>query len=104
MVAPQTFLGPGAALTEHYRRIGESGEVPVILQDFPPVNGVVMSPQQMPEFVEAVASITTIKLEETSKPSRTSQILGIVGKRATVLEVSVASTCSTSCEVVPGGP
>jgi 4-hydroxy-tetrahydrodipicolinate synthase len=85
MVAPPTFVGPGVALTEHYRTIGESVGIPVILQDFPPVNGVVMSPKQMAELVETVPQVTTIKLEDTPTPARTSQTLELVGERATVV-------------------
>lgn len=85
MVAPPTFVGPGDALTEHYRTIGESIGIPIVLQDFPPVNGVAMSPRQMADLVEEVPSITTVKLEDTPTPVRTAQTLGLLGKRATIL-------------------
>lgn len=85
MIAPPTFLQPGPALTEHFRRIGEAISIPIILQDYPPVNGVIMSPQAMAELVTAVPAITTIKLEGTPTPQRTAQTLALTGDRVTVL-------------------
>jgi len=85
MIAPPTFLQPGPALTEHFKRIGEAISIPIILQDYPPVNGVIMSPQAMAELVTAVPAITTIKLEGTPTPQRTAQTLALTGDRVTVL-------------------
>lgn len=85
MIAPPTFLQPGSGLTEHLKRIGEAISIPIILQDYPPVNGVTMSPQAMAELVRAVPAITTIKLEGTPTPQRTAQTLALTGDRATVL-------------------
>jgi 4-hydroxy-tetrahydrodipicolinate synthase len=85
MIAPPAFLAPGPALTEHLRRVGDAIGVPIVLQDFPPVNGVTMSPAAMAALVEAVPAITTIKLEGTPTPQRTAQTLALVGGRATVL-------------------
>jgi len=85
MIAPPTFLQPGPALTEHFKRIGEAISIPIILQDYPPVNGVIMSPPAMAELVTAVPAITTIKLEGTPTPQRTAQTLALTGDRVTVL-------------------
>ncbi len=85
MIAPPTFLQPGPALTEHLRRVAQAITLPVILQDFPPVNGVTMSPAAMAALVETVPAITTIKLEGTPTPQRTAQVLELVQDRATVL-------------------
>lgn len=85
MIAPPTFLQPGPALTEHFRRIGEALSIPIILQDYPPVNGVTMSPQAMAGLAAAVPSITTIKLEGTPTPQRTAQTLALTGARTSVL-------------------
>ena len=85
MVAPPTFLAPGPALTEHYQRLGEAIDIPIVLQDFPPVNGVTLTPRAMAELVEAVSRITTIKLEDPPTPQRVAQTLTLVGERATVV-------------------
>jgi len=85
MIAPPAFLQPGPGLTEHLTRIGEAISIPIVLQDYPPVNGVTMSPRAMAELVAAVPAITTIKLEGTPTPQRTAQTLALTGDRATVL-------------------
>lgn len=85
MVAPPTFSQPGPGLTEHFRRIGQSIGIPIILQDYPPVNGVTLSPRAMADLVEAVPSITTIKLEDPPTPQRIAQTLALIGSRATIV-------------------
>ena len=85
MIAPPTFLQPGSGLTEHLRRIADAISIPIVLQDYPPVNGVTMSPQAMAELARAVPAITTIKLEGTPTPQRTAQTLALTGDRVTVL-------------------
>jgi 4-hydroxy-tetrahydrodipicolinate synthase len=85
MIAPPAFLQPGPALTEHFRSIASAVEIPIVLQDFPPVNGVTMSPRAMADLVEAVPAITTIKLEDVPTPQRTAQTLALTGDRVTIV-------------------
>jgi 4-hydroxy-tetrahydrodipicolinate synthase len=85
MIAPPAFLQPGAALTEHFRRIASAVKIPIVLQDFPPVNGVTMSPRAMADLVDAVPAITTIKLEDVPTPQRTAQTLALTGDRITIV-------------------
>jgi 4-hydroxy-tetrahydrodipicolinate synthase len=85
MVAPPTFSQPGPGLIEHFRRLGESVSIPIILQDFPPVNGVMLSPRAMADLVEAVPSITTIKLEDPPTPQRIAQTLALLDGRASIV-------------------
>ncbi len=73
MIAPPNFSKVGKGLIEHYRRIGAEGGLPIVLQDYPPVNGVSMSPQFMAEMVAAVPEIVTIKLEDIPTASRIRQ-------------------------------
>ncbi len=73
MIAPPNFSKIGKGLIEHYRRIGAEGGLPIVLQDYPPVNGVSMSPQFMAEMVAAVPEIVTIKLEDIPTASRMRQ-------------------------------
>lgn len=85
MVAPPTFLQPGPQLTRHLQRVGDAAGLPIVLQDYPPVNGVTMSPRDMAALAEAVPAITTIKLEGVPTPLRTAQTLSLTGERVTVL-------------------
>ena len=86
MIAPPTFVQPGPGLTDHYRRIAEATSLPIVLQDFPPVNGVSMSPRAMADLVLAVPAITTIKLEDVPTPQRTAQTLAMLeGSNVTIV-------------------
>ncbi|ACZ40902.1 dihydrodipicolinate synthase family protein [Sphaerobacter thermophilus] len=85
MVAPPTFLQPGPALTRHYERVAAAIDIPIVLQDFPPVNGVTLSPRAMADLVRAVPAITTIKLEDPPTPQRTAQTLQLLEGRATIV-------------------
>jgi 4-hydroxy-tetrahydrodipicolinate synthase len=78
MVAPPTFVQPGPGLTKHFQAIAERVGIPICLQDFPPVNGVTMTPRQMAELVQAVPAITTIKLEDPPTPQRIAQTLALI--------------------------
>jgi 4-hydroxy-tetrahydrodipicolinate synthase len=85
MIAPPTFVQPGAALTEHYQRIAEAVDLPIVLQDFPLVNGVTMSPRAMADLVRAVPAITTVKLEDVPAPQRIAQTLALLDGQATIV-------------------
>ena len=85
MIAPPTFLQPGPGLTEHYRTIGESVGLPIVLQDYPVVNGVTMSPRAMADLANAVPEIVTIKLEDVPTPQRTAQTLAMIDRDVSVL-------------------
>lgn len=86
MVAPPLYLQSGPALTEHFRRLGDAISIPIVLQDFPPSNGVTMTPADMANLVNTVPAITTIKLEDPPTPQRTSQTLALIeDPEATIL-------------------
>lgn len=85
MIAPPTFAQAGPVLTEHFKRIGDAINVPITLQDFPPVNGVTLSPRAMADLVDAVPAIKTIKLEDPPTPQRIAQTLALVGDKASIV-------------------
>ena len=86
MIAPPTFALPGAGLVAHYRRIADATTLPIVLQDFPPANGVTLTPAALAELVNSVPSITTVKLEDPPTPQRIGQLLGLVDtERVTVI-------------------
>jgi 4-hydroxy-tetrahydrodipicolinate synthase len=78
MIAPPAFVQPGPALTRHFQRIADATDLPIVLQDFPPVNGVSMSPRAMAELAQAVPAIRTIKLEDVPTPQRIAQTLDLL--------------------------
>jgi 4-hydroxy-tetrahydrodipicolinate synthase len=85
MIAPPAFLQPGPSLTEHFRRIAAAIELPIILQDFPTVNGVTMSPTAMAALCAEIPSMTTIKLEDVPTPQRTAQTLAMTGDSISIV-------------------
>lgn len=85
MVAPPAFAQAGPSLTEHYRRIGDATQLPIVLQDFPPANAVVLSLRAMADLVAAVASIVAIKLEDPPTPLRIAQTLALTEHQATLV-------------------
>jgi 4-hydroxy-tetrahydrodipicolinate synthase len=78
MIAPPSFVQPGPALTRHFEEIAGATSLPIVLQDYPPVNGVTMSPRAMAELVQAVPAIRTIKLEDVPTPQRIAQTLDLL--------------------------
>jgi 4-hydroxy-tetrahydrodipicolinate synthase len=81
MVAPPVFAKVGGGLIEHFRRIGAEGGLPIVLQDYPPVNGVSLSPPFMAELVAAVPEVVTIKLEDPPTAPRIRQTRALTGER-----------------------
>lgn len=81
MIAPPAFVQPGPALTRHFQRVAEATSLPIILQDYPPVNGVMMSPRAMADLAAEVDAITTIKLEDVPTPQRIAQTLTLLEGR-----------------------
>jgi 4-hydroxy-tetrahydrodipicolinate synthase len=85
MVAPPTFVQPGPGLTQHFAAVAETIDIPIVLQDYPPVNGVTLSPRAMADLVAAVPRITTIKLEDPPTPQRIAQTLALLEGRAAIV-------------------
>src|SRR5215211_2705102 len=85
MVAPPTFVPPGPALTTHVQRVGDATGLPIVLQDYPPVNGVVLSTQAIADLVHAVPQIVAIKVENPPPPQRTAQILDLIANRVAIV-------------------
>ncbi len=72
MVAPPTFSSVGPALTRHLQTVAQAG-LPLVLQDYPPLNGVTMTPGQMAGLAGEVREICCIKLEGPPTPLRIAQ-------------------------------
>jgi 4-hydroxy-tetrahydrodipicolinate synthase len=87
MVAPPAFMQPGTAMQAHYEAIAAAISIPIVLQDFPPVNGVTLAPRAMADLVQAVPAITTIKLEDVPTPQRTAQTLALLQEQQGVTVV-----------------
>ena len=65
MIAPPRMAAPtDAALLALYRGIAAAVDCPIVVQDFPPVNGVIMSPDFLADLAEKVPAARHLKLED----------------------------------------
>lgn len=85
MVAPPKGSKAGTELTEYFRRIADDGGLPIVLQDYPAVTGVSLTPEDMAELLIAVPRITTIKLESLPTPVRIAKTLELVPPGSTIV-------------------
>ncbi len=65
MIAPPRMDKPtDEAVMELYCHLAEAIHQPIIVQDFPPVNGVIMSPDLLAALAERIPNIRYLKLED----------------------------------------
>lgn len=74
MVAPPTMLQPGPTLVRYFREVAAAAPIPIVLQDFPEINGVAMSVPDMLQILEAAPGVVAIKLEQRPTGRRTAQV------------------------------
>lgn len=65
MVCPPRLSKPQPdRIMEHYRGLGEAVDLPIVLQDFPPVQGFSMGADLLVRIANRVSAVTAIKLED----------------------------------------
>lgn len=65
MIAPPPMNNPtDDDIVDLYCRIAEHVDIPIVVQDFPPVNNVTMTPAMLAKLAETVPNCRTIKLED----------------------------------------
>jgi 4-hydroxy-tetrahydrodipicolinate synthase len=64
MVAPPPGASAGAALREHYHRIGDGLSVPVVVQDHPPSSGVKLPAEFIGSLFDDLPPGSALKLED----------------------------------------
>lgn len=65
----------GDAVVRHYAALAEAVDLPIVVQDYPPVSGFFMEPALLARIAREVPSARTIKLEDPPTPFKTSRIL-----------------------------
>lgn len=77
MVAPcKLARNNDAALHRHYVAVAESIDIPVVVQDFPPVvGGIIISPELIGGLADASPKLQHLKLEDDPSPMKVSQVL-----------------------------
>lgn len=80
MVSPPRMakLNSEAVLT-HYRCLADSVDLPIVVQDYPPVSGFALEPGLLVRIAREVPAARTIKLEDPPTPFKTARILVAAG-------------------------
>ena len=70
MVAPPPGSSEGAALREHFRRVGDGLRVPVVVQDHPPSSGVKLPAEFIARLFDELPPGSALKLEDPPTASK----------------------------------
>ena len=68
-----------AAVVNHYKALADAVDLPIIVQDYPPITGFAMEPSLLARIAKEIPSARTIKLEDPPTPLKTARILEAAG-------------------------
>ena len=63
------------AVVRHYKALAAAVDVPIVVQDYPPISGFAMEPWLLARIAQEIPSARTIKLEDPPTPLKTARIL-----------------------------
>jgi len=63
------------AVVRHYKALADAVDIPIVVQDYPPISGFAMEPSLLARIASEVPSARTIKLEDPPTPLKTARIL-----------------------------
>ncbi len=63
------------AVVRHYKALADAVDIPIVVQDYPPISGFAMEPALLARIASDVPSARTIKLEDPPTPFKTARIL-----------------------------
>jgi 4-hydroxy-tetrahydrodipicolinate synthase len=64
-----------AAVVNHYKALADAVDLPIIVQDYPPITGFAMEPALLARIAKEIPAARTIKLEDPPTPFKTARIL-----------------------------
>jgi 4-hydroxy-tetrahydrodipicolinate synthase len=67
------------AVLRHYAALADAVDIPIVVQDYPPISGFAMEPWLLAGIAREVPAARTIKLEDPPTPFKTSRILEQAG-------------------------
>lgn len=80
MVSPVRALKLNSeAVVSQFHQLAEAVEIPIVVQDYPPVSGFAMEPSLLVRIAREVPSARTIKLEDPPTPFKAARILAAAG-------------------------
>ena len=69
-----------AAVVNHYKALADAVDLPIVVQDYPPITGFAMEPALLARIAKEIPSARTIKLEDPPTPFKTARILDAAGE------------------------
>jgi 4-hydroxy-tetrahydrodipicolinate synthase len=63
------------AVVRHYAALADAVDIPIVVQDYPPISGYAMEPWLLARIAREVPAARTIKLEDPPTPFKTTRIL-----------------------------
>ena len=80
MVSPPRALKLNSeSVVNHYKALAEGMDLPIVVQDYPPISGFAMEAGLLARIAREVPSARTIKLEDPPTPFKTARILAAAG-------------------------
>src|SRR5258708_11010690 len=68
-----------APVLAHYKALADAVDLPIIVQDYPPIAGFAMEPALLARIAKEIPAARTIKLEDPPTPFKTARILEAAG-------------------------
>ncbi len=76
MVSPPRMLKLNSdSVLGHYKALADAVDLPIVVQDYPPISGFAMEPALLARIAKEVPRARVIKLEDPPTPFKTSRIL-----------------------------
>lgn len=80
MVSPPRMLKLNTeSVVSHYKALAAAVEIPIVVQDYPPISGFAMEASLLARIAKEVPAARTIKLEDPPTPLKTARILAAAG-------------------------
>lgn len=80
MVSPPRALKLNTeSVVAHYKALADAVDLPIVVQDYPPISGFAMEAGLLARIAKEVPSARTIKLEDPPTPFKTARILAAAG-------------------------
>ena len=67
------------SVVNHYKALAEAVDLPIVVQDYPPISGFTMEPAFLARIAREIPRARTIKLEDPPTPFKTSRIIDAAG-------------------------
>lgn len=81
MPPPASGFERDETVRAHFLAVGEACAIPLIVQDYPPGSGTVLTPAMLVELAETIERIAYLKLEEAPSALKMAQVRALLGDR-----------------------